>query len=118
MMPPQRFVILEHTFEGVHYDLMFEIGAVLRTWKVWQPLASGQRRAAEFLADHRRLYLDYEGPVSGDRGQVTQWDAGTYTGNAGGEPPIRLHIEGKRLRGTLTLHRDEQSRWEVQFEEG
>lgn len=28
--------------------------------------------------EHRRLYLDYEGPISGDRGSVRRVDAGTY----------------------------------------
>ena len=33
---------------------------------------------AEVLPDHRLAYLDYEGPISGDRGSVTRWDRGTY----------------------------------------
>ena len=33
---------------------------------------------AERLPDHRRRYLDYEGPISGNRGSVIRWDAGDY----------------------------------------
>lgn len=33
---------------------------------------------AERIGDHRLAYLDYTGPVSGGRGQVTRWDAGAY----------------------------------------
>ncbi len=38
------------------------------------PMAISGRR----LAGHRRLYLDYEGPISGDRGCVTKVMTGTY----------------------------------------
>ena len=72
------FVILRH--EGVpqpHYDLMFESGAggALATWRsdIW-PI--DRPTAITRLADHRRAYLDYEGPVSNDRGHVRRVAAG------------------------------------------
>ncbi|QDV22614.1 hypothetical protein [Aureliella helgolandensis] len=34
---------------------------------------------ARRLPDHRPLYLDYEGPISRNRGSVTRYAAGTYT---------------------------------------
>jgi hypothetical protein len=76
---PLRYVILHHT--GIpmpHYDLMFELvpGNRLATWRSldW-PVESGT--LVERLPDHRRDYLDYEGPVSNNRGQVTRILAGT-----------------------------------------
>ena len=76
--PPLRFVVLRH--EGVappHYDIMFESapGEALWTWRseVW-PLAEGAELVRQ--ADHRRLYLDYEGLVSGNRGSVTRFAEG------------------------------------------
>jgi hypothetical protein len=30
------------------------------------------------LGDHRRAYLDYQGPISGNRGEVRRAAAGTY----------------------------------------
>src|SRR3954470_13875672 len=75
-----RYVVLYH--DGVaepHYDLMFEdpAGGDLRTWRspAW-PI--GTHTPLEKLADHRREYLDYEGPVSGDRGFVRRVESGTY----------------------------------------
>src|SRR5258706_5113599 len=69
---PLRFAILHHT--GVptpHFDLMFETapGSPLATWRspVWPIL---QPTPIERLDDHRRDYLDYQGPVSNDRGHV------------------------------------------------
>lgn len=35
---------------------------------------------AERLADHRRVYLEYEGPLSGDRGEVRRVASGTFEG--------------------------------------
>ena len=40
-------------------------------------LKPGQRMAAERIADHRPAYLDYEGPVSDERGSVRRLAWGT-----------------------------------------
>ncbi|MCS7047501.1 MAG: hypothetical protein NZO58_14185, partial [Gemmataceae bacterium] len=72
-----RYVILEHDHPALHWDFMLERGDVLRTWRLPAPPSIG-KIAAQALADHRRAYLDYEGPVSGNRGTVRRWDAGTY----------------------------------------
>ena len=80
-MPQElRYVVLRH--EGVpepHFDLMIEHGAAhgLMTWRspVWPIHQTVQLQA---LGEHRRDYLDYEGPVSGGRGYVRRVAAGTY----------------------------------------
>ncbi|HEY7117716.1 MAG TPA: hypothetical protein VH475_14100 [Tepidisphaeraceae bacterium] len=75
-----RFVVLHHTgVEPPHFDLMFETapGSKLVTWRspVW-PLIGPT--AVERLADHRRAYLEYEGAVSGGRGEVKRVLAGSF----------------------------------------
>ena len=79
-IPPthHRFAVLRH--EGVpspHFDFLVDLDGVspLATWRsnAWPivaPLTLLRR------PDHRRIYLDYEGPISGNRGQVTRVDAG------------------------------------------
>jgi hypothetical protein len=42
----------------------------------WPPAAG---TTIERIADHRRSYLDYEGPVSGNRGQVIRVESGVYS---------------------------------------
>jgi hypothetical protein len=74
-----RYVVLRHDgIEDPHYDLMFEItpGGPLATWRAngW-PVSSGDYVVR--LPDHRNTYLDYEGPVSGDRGTVRRVATGT-----------------------------------------
>ena len=76
-----RFVVLHHVGHGPpHYDLMLEIDGQdrLRTWRLpaWPP-ADGDD--AEELPPHRRGYLDYEGPISRDRGTVRRVASGTWT---------------------------------------
>jgi hypothetical protein len=72
-------VVLRH--EGVaepHSDLMVERkpGGKLMTWRlpVW-PITTVTTVTP--LELHRREYLTYEGPVSGDRGTVRRVDEGT-----------------------------------------
>jgi hypothetical protein len=99
-----RFVLLFHVCppkypRPSHWDLMLEAGGALETWALpalphaWH--AARQQTAATFpacpaiavdnsiiaerLAGHRLAYLDYEGPVSGERGEVFRIAAGTFT---------------------------------------
>src|SRR5262245_44157065 len=72
-----RFVILEHD-PLLHWDLMLERDGVLRTWRLAESPGDSTAVAAGVSFDHRLVYLDYEGPISGNRGVVRQWDRGTY----------------------------------------
>ena len=63
-----RYVILDHDHPSRHWDFMLESGGVLRTWRLLAEPTAGGPIAAEPLGDHRIAYLDYEGPLSGDRG--------------------------------------------------
>ncbi|HKI33113.1 MAG TPA: hypothetical protein VKA46_14775, partial [Gemmataceae bacterium] len=68
--------------------------------------------AAEPSFDHRRTYLDYEGPVSGGRGTVTRWDAGTCTWEEEGEG-VAIRLEGARLRGPARVEADGAGGWRL-----
>ncbi len=110
-----RFVLLRHELPASHerdshWDLMLEIGPTLRTWALPCELTpehdacSDDRGPAIALADHRRAYLEYEGPVSGDRGFVVRCDQGTHTSTISVERTTwRVVLQGRRLHGELTL---------------
>jgi hypothetical protein len=100
-----RFVVLHHeSSRATHFDFMLEAGEVLKTWSLPQPPRSGVEMECMALADHRLAYLDYEGPISGDRGSVTRWDYGEYTVERQTASQWVLHMAGEKLAGTVTLH--------------
>ena len=95
-----RFAILEHDWPERHWDLFLEAAGVLKTWRLLAEPGPGLTVPAEPAADHRLLYLDYEGEVSGGRGTVKRWDAGTFTGEPVGDEWV-IAIHGSRVNGTI-----------------
>ena len=100
-----RFVILEHDWPARHWDLLLEAGPVLRAWRLLAEPEPGVAVPAEPNADHRPLYLDYEGPVSGGRGRVSRWDAGTFEWLADEPDRVAVELRGARLAGVFVIER-------------
>jgi hypothetical protein len=100
-----RFVVLEHRWNGVHWDFMLEEpeSSTLRTWAIDAPIVPGAVLPARALGDHRLVYLDYEGEVSGGRGVVRQVDRGTYVIDTWTPSLVRVRIEGAQLVGEVEL---------------
>lgn len=117
-----RFVILRHEVpanypRGGHWDLMLEAGQTLRTWALCELPRQEREVSAEALAEHRLEYLGYEGPLSGERGSVRQFDQGTYQIRQ--ETPVELVAEfhGGWLTGLLRFTRDsaDERYWRIAF---
>ena len=105
-----RFVVLQHDHpDRLHWDFMLEAGETLATWALESPPAYGQTISATALADHRRAYLDYEGEISGGRGTVARWDAGTYELVSRYVDCWTVRLHGEKLVGTLRLERQPES---------
>ncbi|APW59468.1 DNA polymerase ligase N-terminal domain-containing protein [Paludisphaera borealis] len=98
-----RFVLLEHRWDGVHWDFMLESEGRLRTWAIDEPIAAGKILDARALDDHRLAYLDYEGPISGGRGSVARVDHGTYVACEWTAEKVRARIVGSQLVGEVLL---------------
>jgi hypothetical protein len=113
-MPKPRFVLLEHTCETPHFDFMLEAGGRLMTWRLAHPPVPGQEQEAERIGNHRLLYLDYEGPLSGGRGHVRRWDHGTFAGEVN-DSPIRIQLRGAKLQGQVVLEQADGDRWLLRF---
>ncbi|MBI4580151.1 MAG: hypothetical protein HY718_10645 [Planctomycetes bacterium] len=121
MAPPRPFVLLHHVLpDSEHWDLCLDQGRVLATWQLLQSpttLASSPNARpvpARRIPDHRRLYLDYEGPVSGNRGHVVRIDRGTYT--LLDQQPRRwtVHLNGSVLIGSYEIAAaDDSDAWMV-----
>ena len=110
-----RFVILEHDYPRQHWDLMIEWGDSLRTWRLPGMPESGTPGMAEELSPHRLAYLDYEGPVSGDRGSVVRRERGTFTVEGNTVDLLRVGLAGDHVRGQFRLDRVTGSHWSYQF---
>lgn len=110
-----RFVILEHQFQGVHWDFMLESGEALRTWRLECPPETGQPITATLLADHRRAYLDYEGEVSGGRGRVSRWDQGQFAWVTDEPRSVAVRLVGQRTNGRAYLRCGESGEWTFQL---
>ena len=117
-----RYVVLRHECppdyaRPSHWDLMLEVGDGLRTWAIPLEPSPGASMIAEALGDHRLEYLDYEGPVSRDRGSVARWDRGTYRVERESNEELVVLLAGERLcgRATLTRLEDDPQRWRVTF---
>jgi len=88
-----------------HFDLMLEKDGRLTTFELLQLPIPGERFPVRRLAEHRIDYLDYEGPVSGDRGHVTKWTAGHYLTFAETEEKWVVALHSPRLAARLVLLR-------------
>jgi hypothetical protein len=110
-----RFVILEHDHPVLHWDLMLESGAILHTWRLESPPRAGEAIAATATFDHRPIYLDYEGPIHGDRGRVVRRESGTFSWQVQTKDRIVVRLDGVQLRGVLQLEHWEGSSWRGAF---
>lgn len=117
-----RFVVLYHEMPAgdqrqSHFDLMLECGGALRTFALPHWPSGNEPVACEPLADHRLAYLDYEGPISGNRGQVTRHESGEYDLLADAAEKMVVALRGQRLRGTLILRRPavESPQWRAEW---
>jgi hypothetical protein len=118
-----RYVILEHTGTasykpGRHWDLMLQAGECLRTWELDRIPTAVSLAQAVSLPDHRPDYLDYQGPIAGDRGTVWRWDWGDYQTVRETPLEIDIHLDGQRLQGRLRLVREsaDVAPWRATFE--
>jgi len=98
-----RFVLLEHDYPSLHYDFMIEWSDVLRTWRLDRIPSEAASIPAKMLPDHRSAYLDYEGPVSGDRGEVSRIDCGDYEILAESRTSLEVKLVGGQIIGTAIL---------------
>ena len=117
-----RFVLLHHVVPPTfprpsHWDLMFEVGDSLRTWAIEKPLLpdAPQILTATKLANHRIEYLDYEGPVSNERGVVARLAHGEFEILSSTNTLFEAELRGENLSGVLRLGAATKSDWSVEW---
>jgi hypothetical protein len=98
----QHFSILLHDHPWWHWDFLLENGDHALCWRLLREPCCGEPIAAESLEPHRLLYLDYQGPVSNDRGVVETIDRGTYQISAS-QPEFTIRLRGLNWAQQATL---------------
>jgi hypothetical protein len=117
-----HYVVLRHdppnvNSGAVHWDFMIEDGPALRTWALEEEPSPARSIHATALPNHRLIYLDYEGPISGDRGTVLRWDAGDFEILAKTPTEMELQLGGGRSAGSVRICQDvaDPQRWTFVF---
>lgn len=105
-----RFALLHHAMEAAggrydHWDLMLEHSGSLITFELDRLPSAVGLFATRRLSDHRLTYLDYEGHISGNRGEVIRLDRGRYheahLEDVHQERRFRYELHGARLNATI-----------------
>lgn len=106
-----RTVLLRHDLPdgSWHYDWLISPPPSpeprgLICFRVWERIDSAEVRQfrAERLPDHRAMYLDYEGPVSGGRGTVIRVAEGKMKVEVDGDGELVVSGELGAARGRWT----------------
>jgi hypothetical protein len=107
-----QFVVLAHDFPEPHLDFFLETSAngLLRSFRLSAWPTGGKPVDLLGTPDHRRLYLQYEGPVSGGRGSVRRLDAGYYELTQEEAHRLVIRLFGQALSGLAVLAWDESGR--------
>ncbi len=117
-----RFVILHHApipgeDEQVgfkeHWDFMVEDGNGLATWQLFEnPLEQPPSTIpAKRIGQHRKAYLEYEGPVSKGRGEVRKIEFGWCSVQSASTTDWSIELDGKVLGGQIELRCKGDTLW-------
>ena len=108
-----KFVIHHHVTLPEHYDLMLEVEETLHTWQITpdnlENLISGRRIEVLKIQDHRKKYLEYEGPVSCDRGHVSLFDSGEYCLMNKKKNKTEYFFSGEKLTGRVVFYHKQET---------
>ena len=101
------FVLLEHTVgDDTHWDFLVETAESekLTSWRLLgNPLTATGPVLAQPIADHRRLYFDFEGELSDGRGSVRRLDRGEAEVIAEAQGIRIFRLTGVRLFGLYKI---------------
>jgi hypothetical protein len=119
-----RFSIAKHEMPAnssrhSHFDLFLESQGTLLTWELSSLPTTPKKQLVRRLANHRLVYLDFQGPLSDDRGTVKLVDSGSLKWMTLESERLIAHIKGQTADGILTLTSGASSTddvWNLTFE--
>ncbi|MEV4419666.1 non-homologous end-joining DNA ligase [Patulibacter sp. NPDC049589] len=103
-----RFVVHEHHATRLHWDLRLEHEGALASFAIPNGLPTDPKhnRKAIHTEDHPLKYLDFEATIPDGNygaGEMTIWDAGTFTVEKWRDDEIVVVFAGERLTGKHAL---------------
>lgn len=112
-------VILEHTTRsGRHYDWLLADPRspqgplwTARTMVCVHHWMTVKRWALEPIQPHRRLYLKFQGPISGGRGHVIRLDRGWYVPRLWSDRRIVMDLHLKHCQGQVCIEQRGSMGW-------
>lgn len=115
-----RFVVLHHTMPSYsdrlsHWDIMIEEGEDLLTWALLDEPFSQVIQESQRLNNHRLEYLEYEGEISGGRGNVKRWDNGEINFLSSSADSYEFEMKGERLKARAKLKREDRDIWLIKW---
>lgn len=110
-----RYTILDHDWPTPHFDLLFDLDSEsdLLAFRLAAMPVVGEGVSLKRLPAHRRIYLDYEGPVNGNRGSVTRVDTGSFQILRHCEDSLVIELSGRVLSGIIELRWNPQGEGEL-----
>jgi hypothetical protein len=109
-----KIVISIHDWPQVHWDMFVDFDSASERVATWAldhlPGTAALSGQATKLADHRRIYLSYEGEISDGRGRVSIESEGEFeTEQSANDKEIQLSLKikskaGKSISGLITLN--------------
>jgi DNA ligase D-like protein (predicted 3'-phosphoesterase) len=111
-----RFVVQQHDATTLHFDLLIEMGDVLRSWAVPKgpSMDPSVRRLAVPVEDHSLSAGEFEGVHEGQlrgSGAVIIWDEGTVDILREEPDHLSLALRGQKLTGRFGLTRTGERGW-------
>lgn len=102
-----RYAVLRHEMPADsdrmnHFDLLLQQDDSLATWEIqhWPPVFP---QRAKRLPDHRNHYLEFEGPLSGNRGSVHRVCQGTMELLKQNDRTWIVEMSGRNFDGVIQL---------------
>lgn len=63
------------------------------------------------------MYLDYEGPVSGNRGTVAAWDKGSFEWRINDPGVVEVMLSGHKLNAVAKVEQLDNGSWSWRLED-
>ena len=111
-----NYSIIKHTLSDYtfHYDFLIKKNDILQCWQ-FSSIANieiGELIFCKKIFDHRLKYLNYQGPISNNRGKVQIIQNGFLEIIIQEDNLVRFRIDSELLNGNFEIRKIQSEAWE------